>query len=74
MKEYSELLLSWGLHKQALELSKICAKVDVIMRYNQTTTSSKNMNVRIQIVNNVVGALTSARGSEFFTERLFDLQ
>ena len=46
MKKYSELLLSWGLHRQALELSKICAKVDMIMKYNQTATSFKNMNVR----------------------------
>ena len=53
MKKYSELLLSWGLHKQALELSKICAKVDMIMRYNETMTNSKNMNVRMHIVNNV---------------------
>jgi hypothetical protein len=61
MKKYSELLLSWGLHKQALELSKICAKVDLIMRYNQTT-SSKNMNVRMHIVHDVGWALSSSRG------------
>ena len=50
MKKYSELLLSWGLHRQALELSKICANVDLIMRSNQTTMMSpKNMNVRMQL-------------------------
>jgi hypothetical protein len=48
MKKYSELLLSWGLHRQALELSKICAKVDLIMRCNLSTTSSKNIDVRMQ--------------------------
>ena len=74
MKKYSEVLLSWGLHRQALELSKICAKVDMIMKYNQTATSSKNMNVSRHIVHNVGWTLSSSRGSEFFTERLFDMQ
>jgi hypothetical protein len=32
MKRYSELLYSWGMTKEAIEMSKIIGKVDLLLR------------------------------------------